>query len=217
APERTAGPTQAGPTQAGPTRAEPEAPPTPSEPAQRFAANSGHPIEPAIGQWVRYGIRWRNGGRSTVRYALVDREAGGFWVEVEDRRRTGARLIRMHVRPRSGQEPELLALSFKQDGQVQEIPPRILPSMAPAMAQWLGLLFPEELAGVPNDIEVTAGVFPESVESEADLSLGPQAVSVVVARHSAVPLTGIVRLEDRAGEHRMELLGFGLEGARSTF
>ncbi len=210
---RRAGPPR--PSQMDEQAATPDDEGTPEERPRVAASESVEPIEPAIGQWVRYGIRWRNGGRSTTRYAIVDREAGGFWVEVEDRRRGQVRHVRMHVRP--GEETELLALAFKRNGEVQEIPSRLLPSYRPMLEQWFALLFPQTIEGEPETVDVPAGVFEEAHQSTASIQFGEQQGDARLWRHTAVPVTGLVKLEDASGQHSMRLLGYSLEGARSTF
>lgn len=176
-------------------------------------------IEPAIGQWARYGVTYRNGGRSFIRYSIVDREAGGFWVEVEDRRRTGIRYIRMHLRPSSDGPTELLALMFKRNGEVEQIPPRLMPQFRPMLEQWIALLFPASLQGDPEEetLTVPAGAFSGTRHTTEALGMPEQPMNAIVWRHPDVPVSGMVKLSDESGEHTMELLGYGLEGATSAF
>ena len=189
-----------------------------NEPLPNIAADDTRElVTPAVGQWVRYGVTWRSGGRSSTRYSIVDREAGGWWIEVEDRRGGTVREVRMHVNVQADGGTEVLALSFKRDGSVQEIPTRLLPGYQPMLAQWLVIIFPASLEGEPEVTEVAAGVFHGSFRHEEPLEFGTQQTNATLWRHPAVPLTGLVKLQDESGEHRMELIGFGLEGARSTF
>ncbi len=181
------------------------------------ADDAATPTAPQVGQWVRYGVRWRNGGRSTTRYAIVDREAGGWWIEIEDRRRQTLRQVRMHLRVNDAGEMEILALLFTRDGRRQRIPPRLLPTYRPMLEQWLGLMLPTEIEGDVEDAQVRAGTFQGCRRELHAIALGPQQTDAVIWRHGRIPVTGIVKLEDQAGTHQMELLDFGLEGARSTF
>lgn len=176
-------------------------------------------IEPAIGQWARYGVTYRNGGRSFTRYSIVDREAGGFWVEVEDRRRTATRHVRMHLRPSAEGPAELLALMFKRNGEVEQIPPRLMPQFRPMLQQWIALLFPDSLEGEveAEAVSVPAGAFTGARHTTEALGLPEQPMNAIVWRHPEVPISGMVKLSDESGEHTVELLGYGLEGATSAF
>lgn len=211
----------------GPPR--PEAPPEtdtdtesdePASPPPEVAASESRSlIEPAIGQWVRYGVTYRNGGRSFTRYSIVDREAGGFWVEVEDRRRTATRLVRMHLRPSSDGPTELLALMFKRDGEVEQIPPRLMPQFRPMLQQWIALLFPDSIEGEleAEAVVVPGGSFNGTLHTTEAIGMPEQPMNAIVWRHPVVPISGMVRLSDESGEHTVQLLGYGLEGATSAF
>lgn len=194
--------------------AEPTEPP-PDVPASESLAL----IEPAIGQWARYGVTYRNGGRSFTRYSIVDREAGGFWVEVEDRRRTATRHVRMHLRPSPDGQTELLALMFKRDGEVEQIPARLMPQFRPMLQQWIALLFPNSLEGEleAEAVSVPGGAFSGTRRTTEALGLPEQPMNAVVWRHPVVPISGMVKLSDESGEHTVQLLGYGLEGATSAF
>lgn len=172
--------------------------------------------QPAIGQWVRYGLTWRDGGRSTVRYGIVDREDGGWWVEVEDRRENRARHVRMRITTEEG-ERHVHALAFSTDGQIQEIPPRLVATYEPMLKQWLEILFPGPLEGEPEDITVPAGTFAGARKGRLTFEFQEQRVDAMVWRHPEVPLTGMVRFVDEGRGHTLQLLGYGLEGARSAF
>ena len=199
--------------------ADPEGPESGEPPPDVPASESLSLIEPAIGQWARYGVTYRNGGRSFTRYSIVDREAGGFWVEVEDRRRTATRHVRMHLRPSSDGPTELLALMFKRDGEVEQIPPRLMPQFRPMLQQWIALLFPHSLEGEleADAITVPAGAFHGTRHTTEALGMPEQPMNAIVWRHAGVPISGMVKLSDESGEHTVQLLGYGLEGATSAF
>jgi len=201
------------------SESEPESEPEADEPTPVFepAEDGAEMMEPAIGQWVRYGVTWREGSRSTTEYRFVDRQNDTWWFEVTDRRGSRQNHVRMQVRP-SGDGVELLALSFRRQGQPREdVQPRLLPNYRPMLAQWLEMLFPGPLSGEPEEITVRAGRFPDARKSETTLEFGGQQIDAEIWRHPAVPVTGMVKFRDRAGGHTVELLGFGLEGARSAF
>ena len=207
----------------GPTEgATPEAPAEPAEPeAERrtypTAEEGAAMLEPAIGQWVRYGVTWRNRGRSTTEYRFVDRQNDSWWLEVTDRRASGSNQVRMRVRPTDA-GVELLALSFHRQGQPREdISERLLGTYQPMLAQWLEMIFPGPLAGEPEAVTVPAGVFPGARKTEKDLEFGGREIAAAVWRHPAIPVTGMARFADTEGGHTVELLAFGLEGARSAF
>ncbi|MFT5359287.1 MAG: hypothetical protein ACI9KE_006530, partial [Polyangiales bacterium] len=214
-PPRPTSQTEAEPTEEDPTEAS-----EPAEPPPEVAASESRSlIEPAIGQWARYGVTYRNGGRSFTRYSIVDREAGGFWVEVEDRRRAATRHVRMHLRPSSDGPTELLALMFKRDGEVEQIPPRLMPQFRPMLQQWIALLFPDSLEGELEEeaVSVPAGTFSGTRHTTEALGMPEQPMNAIVWRHPIVPISGMVKLSDESGEHTVQLLGYGLEGATSAF
>lgn len=199
-----------------PTSPTSEAPAERREVAAPIAGAIAKP--PAIGQWVRYGVTFREGGRSTVEYRIIDREDDSWWVEVTDRRRNRVRHVRMRVRPGAEGSRELLALAFKNGPDVEEIPERLLGNYAPMLDQWLGMMFPTELEGPQEDVTVPAGVFHGASKGEQTLRFMDRQVSADVWRHPEVPLTAMVKFVDRAAEgHTLELLGWGDEGARSAF
>lgn len=196
-----------------------EAEPETAEPVEHPAPPEGAaPIAPAIGQWVRYGATFREGGRSTTEYRIVDRERGGFWIEVTDVRRRRTRQVRMLVRPAEDGAHEVLALAFENRGQIEEVPDRLLPNYTPMLQQWLGMLFPRDLAGEREDVEVAAGTFRGAAKQPRELEFMEQRLEADVWVHPAVPVSGIVRFRARGtGGHELELIGFGLEGAVSRF
>lgn len=217
--ERSGPPRPAAPAEPA-EETDPEATPENTEPPPEIPASESLAlIEPAIGQWARYGVTYRNGGRSFTRYSIVDREAGGFWVEVEDRRRTATRHVRMHLRPSADGPTELLALLFKRNGEVEQIPPRLMPQFRPMLQQWIALLFPESLEGEveAEAVSVPAGAFSGARHTTEALGLPEQPMNAIVWRHPEVPISGMVKLSDESGEHTVELLGYGLEGATSAF
>jgi hypothetical protein len=208
------------PTKAGPPAPREDDPPAEvAEPTEHDAPAEGvAPIAPAIGQWIRYGADWREGGRSTVEYRIVDREDGAFWVEVTDVRRERTRQVKMLVRPGATvDDHQVLQLSFENRGEIEEIPSRLLPTYQPLLQQWLGMLFPAELAGEREDVTVPAGVFHGAFKTERELTFGQAEVTANVWLHPAVPISGMVRFEGGSGGHTLQLLGFGLEGAESRF
>ena len=197
----------------GDSEGEPEREVRTFEPAE----DGAEPIEPAIGQWVRYGVSWREGGRSTTEYRIVDRQNDSWWLEVTDRRGRAQNHVRMRVRPK-GEGVELLALTFHRQGQArEEVPERLLPTYEPMLAQWLEMLFPGPMAGQPEDVTVPAGTFPQARRVDETVEFGGRSIDAAIWRHPAVPVTGMVRFRDQAGGHTVDLLGFGLQGARSAF
>ncbi|HJL27195.1 MAG TPA: hypothetical protein RMH80_33560, partial [Polyangiaceae bacterium LLY-WYZ-15_(1-7)] len=180
---------------------------------------SATPLAPAIGQWVRYGTTWRSGGRSTTEYRIVDRQNDTWWIEVTDVRRGRTKHMRMQVRPgEGGREHEVLDLTFNNRGTAERIPARLLATYQPMLQQWLGILFPPSWESDPQeDITVRAGHFEQAFKGEKTLRFMDRSVTADVWYHPSVPITGMVKFVDQGGGHTLELLGFGLTGARSAF
>ena len=215
APTKAAGPTRP-PASEAPDQAE-EAPPAS---ARTIAAPTlgTAPKAPAIGQWVRYGVSYREGGRSSVEYRVVDREGDSWWLEITDRRRERVRHVRMRVRQRPDGTKELLALAFKNGSEVEDIPTRLLGNYAPMLGQWLDTMLRTEISGPQEDVTVAAGTFQGAFKGEQTMRFLQAEITADVWWHPEVPLTAMVRLVDRAeGGHRLELLGYGDEGAVSAF
>ena len=203
---------------AGPTRPseDPEEPPT----ARTYEAPAlgTAPRAPAIGQWVRYGVTYREGGRSTVEYRIVDREDDSWWLEVTDRRRERVRHVRMRVRPQPDGTKELLALAFKNGSELEEIPTRLLGNYAPMLGQWLDTMLRAEISGPQEDVTVPAGTFRGAFKGEQTLRFLQAEIVADVWWHPEVPLTAMVKLVDRAERgHTLELIGWGESGAVSAF
>ncbi len=177
-------------------------------------------MAPAIGQWVRYRVSWREGARSTTEYRVVDREEDTWWIELTDRRGRQTRHVRMRVRPGTGgRVHEMLALAFKTGNEVREVPSRLLPTHQAQMQTWLAVLFPDDWTDRPTeDVTVPAGVFHGAFKGEQTLEFNGRQIVAQVWHHPAVPLTGMVKFVDEGqGGHTLELEAFGSEGARSAF
>ncbi|MEM1416019.1 MAG: hypothetical protein AAGH15_14020 [Myxococcota bacterium] len=186
------------------------------------AAPEGVPAvpEPKVGSWVRYRLDWREGGRSFTEYRVVGRDDDALIVEVTDRRSEGEQHARIVFVPNAGPGGHrLVSLSFKGPRGVEPIPERLLPQFAPMLQQWLGMLLPESLEGDTREtVRVPAGTFVGSAGVARELDYGGQTMRADVWLHPEVPITGMVRFAGQGQDgHRLEVLEYGLEGARSAF
>ncbi|MCA9615663.1 MAG: hypothetical protein H6722_04570 [Sandaracinus sp.] len=214
-------PTKAPTKAAGPTRpsvAEEEEAPRPAARTLPAPALGTAPKAPAIGQWVRYGVTYREGGRSTVEYRIVDREGDSWWLEITDRRRDRLREVRMRIRPQPDGTKELLALTFKNGRELEPVPTRLLGNYAPMLGQWLDTMLRTEVSGPQEDVTVAAGTFQGAFKGEQTMRFLQAEITADVWWHPEVPVTAMVKLVDRAeGGHNLELLGWGDSGAVSSF
>ena len=153
-----------------------------------------------------------------VEYRIVDRERGGFWVEMTDRRNGRTKQTRFLVARNPDGRMGLLAVEAPnpESGRIQPIPHRIVPAIEQRMRSVLDLFAPTSEPDAPRaEARAPAGVFPEAEQIEREMVLGEQTVEVDILRHPAVPIMGVVRYADQNEHHRFELMAFGLSGARS--
>lgn len=178
-----------------------------------FGSVSGPAASPApaattieVGQWVEYRFRRGRERPVTVRYALVEREPDGDWLETRYTRADGGRLlIRVLVEGRLDRPGRIKRVIVQEGhGQALELP-----------------------------AERGAGALPPQVPTSANARVvGEEAIQVaghrLRARHvrasegvgatdawvsTAVPLWGLVRFS--SSRYQLDLLGFGT-GARSS-
>lgn len=171
-------------------------------------AASPAPAAPAleVGQWVEYRFRRGRERPVTVRYALVERETGGDWLETRYTRADGGRLlIRVLVEGRLDRPGRIRRVIVQEGhGQALELPAE----------RGAGALPP------PVPTSSNARVLGEETVQVAGHSLrarhvrateGPGATDAWVS--TAVPLWGLVRFS--SSRYELDLLGFGT-GARTS-
>lgn len=203
------------------TRAEPADARAPTTP--RAARTVGPPVSgaavlpPAVGQWARYALRWRDGRRSITEYRIVDRVDERWVLEVIDRREPETRVVEM-VLERSAEGPHRLhGLAFKTGGRLNRVPERTIAHFAPTVQQWTSTLWPTLPSGDAMDVDVPAGRFAGCVKGEQRIEFQGREMHADVWYHTAVPITAMVRFASSGADqgHTLELVDYGEEGARS--
>ena len=192
----------------------------PAEPARVHAASELRaPRELTVGQWVRYRILWREGGESSLGYAVVGAEDGAYWMEVDDRRRGARKVFRMLVELGDRTDPATLSVRqlITHDGRDRrEVPERLLETFQPVLRQLLNVMFSDWEGREPETVSVPAGTFEGALHGVQQLELQGTRMTADVWHHADVPVTGMVRFRAQGEQrHQLELIAYGDSGARS--
>jgi len=198
-----------------PTAAAPVAPSTPTQRVDLPASDATSPPALTPGQWVRYGLTWRDGSRSTMDYRVVGVDGDTTNIEIEDARRGHAKTFHMTVKfgDRSSAEAfQITALRVQDRGETQTIPERMLQQYQPLLQHFLELMAVNWASGEKQDIEVPAGTFHGCTVKQRDASYGGVTQHAQVFYHPGVPVTGMVRFQGSENNQTFELMGFGSDG-----
>ncbi|HVZ74150.1 MAG TPA: hypothetical protein VHJ20_17345 [Polyangia bacterium] len=193
-----------------------------SAPKQSYTVPSGfQPMPFAPGQWTRHKLVDENGQPSFLTYKLLSEEGDAFWMEAVTESYTGRTMVKMLIAIPNRTDPasiDIRAVSLKDaKGRVTVIDPMILTyvkdtyrsSLSTFVINWQGL--PQE------DVVVPAGAFSGCFKARTDASWGPYHSANTSWSHVAVPLSGLVRSQGIDKPTSMELVDFGLTGAKSEF
>lgn len=192
----------------------PEAPTSPTERVEVPAADgTTAPLVP--GQWVRYGLTWRDGSRSTMDYRVVGVSGDSTTLQIEDARRGHRKVFHMTVKfgdRRSPDSFEITALRVQDQGRTETIPDRMVQQYQPLLQHFLELMAVDWAGGEREDVEVPAGTFHGCTVKERDASYGGVTQHARILYHPGVPVTGMVRFAGQENNQTFELMGFGTNG-----
>jgi hypothetical protein len=194
----------------------------PAARGRSIRASSSTELAPlAVGQWVRYGIRYTDGRRSQLTYKVVDREQNALWVELVTGVPNAGTVLELLIGPGSratldGRRIEAARISMP-NGAVRELRGAMLEPSRPGYSKALSPLFSVPFAHAPQEtVKTAAGSFAGCHRLERDLVFGELDGTFTVWMHPSVPVTGLLRATAKSGEATIELDGFGTHGAHSS-
>jgi len=194
----------------------------PSATGRTIRASGSTELAPfAVGQWVRYAVRYTDGHKSQLTYKVVGREQNALWLELVAGTANAGTVLQLLIGAGSrtaldGSRIEAARISMP-NGAVRELRGPMLEPSRPGYLKALSPLFSAPFAGVPQQSVATAtGRFEGCHRLERELVFGELNGAFTVWMHASVPLAGLVRATAKSGEATIEIDGFGMQGARTS-
>jgi hypothetical protein len=192
----------------------------PRQPRDFAAPTNPTPMPFAVGQWVTYRYTDGKGQPSFMTLKLVGQEGPAFWYETLSESYYGRQASRMLID--FGDRRTVDSITIKaakmrdSKGRINEIPDNMVGLMnsilrgklGPIVIDWTGL--PQE------NVAVVGGRFAGCFKGHSKVSWGGFSAQSDVWGHPAVPFSGMVRSQGD-NDVKGELVGFGLQGAKSEF
>lgn len=187
---------------------------------QRYEAPSApDPMPLAVGQWSRYKLVDNDGQPGFLTYSIVGEEGGAWWLEMVNESYTGRLVTLMLVDLGDRKDPSTVDVKkFKQkndDDSVTEFPDAMLglmKSMWGPLTETLVIDWqdkPQEAADVP------AGTFDACYKVQGTVSFAGKSWTSTGWSHPAVPINGAVKSRGVDNPSQMDLVEFGVTGAKS--
>jgi len=184
------------------------------------------PPDFAVGQWTTHRLTRADGESSELTYAIVDQERDGvLWIEVETTTARGPVHIQILLDvtgvewsdPERAHQAEIEAVKVRlPNGRVQTFRGAMLRMTREMYGRWSATMFVGWSDEQREDVTVAAGTFRQTYKRQQDTRFGPWEQGGTVWHHSAVPITGMVKMVSDDGT-TMELVDFGMTGAESDF
>jgi hypothetical protein len=184
------------------------------------AAASPKVLDLAVGQWTRHKISENNGRSSMLTYKIVGKEGPAYWLEVVTGAANAGTVIQILLELKDRHDPQssqIVAARVKMpNGIVKDVRGPMLDATREGYKKALRQVFVPDLSAMPKEtIRVPAGTFEAcSRHTEATAFAGIE-VSSTLWQHPAVPITALVKSVAEGGATTIELVDFGLTGAKS--
>ena len=183
------------------------------------------PLKWSVGQWTLTRSVNDKGEVSYVRTAIVGREDGGYWIEMEtqDWYRHGLTKVLYAGMPTNVDEAldSVRRIVVRTEGKPDQVMDFTKDDPAMAIAKHFAKQYMKiGVAAVPEqasreDAKVPAGTFRGCAKFSSTVELGPFSTETTTWFHPAVPLSGGVKSVTTDGKLTTELVDFGLTGATS--
>jgi hypothetical protein len=188
--------------------------------AQKYEApTSFEPLPLAVGQWSRYKSVDGEGHPGLVSYNVVGQEGDAFWLEMLQEGYTSRNVTLMLVDLGDRKDPSTVDLKqMKQkhdDDAVTELPSSMLSLMKPIWKPMVDNLIIDWQQKPQEAAEAPAGTFESCYKVQATVSFGGKSWTSVAWSHPAVPINGAVKTRGVDNPSQMDLIEFGLTGAKS--
>ena len=183
------------------------------------------PLKWSVGQWTLTRSMYDKGEVSFVRTAIVGKENGGYWIEMEtqDWYRHGITKVLYAGMPTSVDEAfdSVRRIIVRTEGKPDQVMDFTKDDPAMAFAKHFAKQYMKiGVAAVPEqasreDAKVQAGIFRGCAKFSTTVEVGPFSTEMTTWFHPAVPLSGSVKAVSADGKLSTELVDFGLTGATS--
>jgi hypothetical protein len=178
------------------------------------------PFEPrplAVGQWVEYLAFDETDDPFLIRQEVVGEENDAFWLQQTKTTYYDKSSTKILVANFHSEDPNQLeirrVLQRDRDGDVEEVE-----GLAPEIREQFFAQLRFKVAGeVPITLKVPAGTFANTVTQQVERRVVDPQDRVQQWFNSEVPLWGVVKACMAAGNHRWELIGLGVTGAKDLF
>jgi hypothetical protein len=174
-----------------------------------------------VGQWTRHRVSSSGGRSDTLTFKVVDRQQQAYWIEIVTGAANAGTVLGLLVQPglRSKlDDMTLLAARVKMpNGATKELRGRQLQISRSGYLKVLEPLVVPDLQGRPQQSQtVPSGSFEGCYRYQRPLSFGALDDEATVWVHPSVPITGLVKAVDKTHITKVELLDFGLSGAKTS-
>lgn len=209
-------------TEASPSKS---ASPAAAKPGPKeFPSPSGFDLKPlAVGQWIRIANTVESSPPTQTFVRIVGKEGNDFWYEIETNTPKGTTIIQFlmdEAARKNFQKSSIKKLRVKAgQAPVQEYSGPMLAMVGSIVEDQVSLFGQPDLATAKReDTQTSAGSFKGCYVYETEKTMLGVATKLKSHNHPAVPITGFVRSEGKAGDRKVasELLEMHDDGAKSS-
>ncbi|HVZ34797.1 MAG TPA: hypothetical protein VG963_20360 [Polyangiaceae bacterium] len=187
---------------------------------QKYAAPaSADPLPLAVGQWSRYEMVDDQGRPGFISYSVVGQESDAYWIEIIHESYVSRVVSLMLVNLGDRKNPNTIEVK-RMKQKVDNRSPNEFPASMLGLVKsiWKPLVdsMVVDWHDKPQDAaEVPAGSFDACYKAQATVAFGGKSWTTDVWSHPAVPINGAVKSQGVGQANGMQLVEFGLTGAKS--
>jgi hypothetical protein len=190
------------------------------DPKVHAAPDTFTPVPWKVGQWTRHRITESNGRSSTLTYKIVSEQDGAHWIEVVTGAANAGTVLQILMRLTDRTKPEqgeILGAKIKMpNGGVKKLEGAVLAAASAGYKKSLRHLSLPSLAGLPREtVTVPAGTFRGCFKFSDTTAVAGLELKSTVWSHPDVPISSLVKNQSEDGSTFLELLDYGLSGAKS--
>jgi hypothetical protein len=184
------------------------------------APTKADPLPFAVGQWTKHRLTDGKNPPSELTYSIIEEEAGALWIEaVNEAPGRPPTVIQFLVTVPDRWKPEgveIRRVKMKVGDRIQELSGPMLSTIRKQYGHIVSKMTMPKLEGLPQEtIEVEAGKFRGCYKHRVKEEFLGFKTDVVAWHHPAVPLNAMVEMKGVNDSTHMELLAYGVEGAKS--
>jgi hypothetical protein len=183
------------------------------------APTSAEPLPVTVGQWSRYEVTDDKGKPGFLSYSVVGEEAGAHWIEVIQETYANRIVSLMLIDLGDRRNPDTISVKrLKQkvgNHAPNETPAAMLGLLKSTWKPLVDGLIVDWRQKPQESAEVPAGQFEACYKVQATVSFGGKSWTTDVWSHPAVPINGAVKTHGVDKPNSMQLVEFGLTGAKS--